>query len=313
MRELWFSVFFGAVFLAGLCVPNLAVACIWIDGTTLDGNPKSQNDSLQVSYLLGALNNAPERQLEELRSRRLLSGEKSSADEREAVEAMLSGNPEAAIGILSNVEQANPGQYSTAANLGTAYELAGDSENALKWISEGIARNKDSHGGTEWLHQLILETKLRLARDPDYLRSHRVISLPEKFDLGTQVNIGGVDRSVLEISQALNYQLRERLLFVKPPEPVVADLLFTYAEIMAHTAVVESSIQLLELSTKYGFAEPELIQKLMGKYQSAIRRGNAERLRREVSRYLTIALGVVAVGGGLVYWVRWRRRGAAAP
>jgi len=45
-------------------------------------------------------------------------------------------------------------------DLGTAYELAGKNEPALRWIREGLRRNPNSHKGTEWLHVKILEAKI---------------------------------------------------------------------------------------------------------------------------------------------------------
>jgi Flp pilus assembly protein TadD len=50
--------------------------------------------------------------------------------------------------VLVEAERLHPGNYQVAANLGTAYELLGDDENALVWIRKGIERNPDSHYGT---------------------------------------------------------------------------------------------------------------------------------------------------------------------
>lgn len=60
-----------------------------------------------------------------------------SIDNRIAVALIHLGRVEEAIPILERLERTKPGSYDIAANLGTAYELVGDNENAIKWITEG--------------------------------------------------------------------------------------------------------------------------------------------------------------------------------
>ena len=43
-----------------------------------------------------------------------------------------------AIKLYLKIEKLEPNRYSTASNIGTAYELAGQNENALKWIKKAI-------------------------------------------------------------------------------------------------------------------------------------------------------------------------------
>jgi hypothetical protein len=62
-----------------------------------------------------------------------------------AVVAMRLGRPKPAIRLLLALERKWPGRYETATHLGTALELAGADEVALRWIREGIRRNTDSH------------------------------------------------------------------------------------------------------------------------------------------------------------------------
>jgi tetratricopeptide (TPR) repeat protein len=113
-----------------------------------------------------------------------------------AVALILSEDHTKTIDVLERLEKDEPGLYMTAANLGTAYELAGDAATALKWSREGIRRDPNSHYGTEWLHVRILEAKLALAEDPQWLDSHTVLGadfgpglLPVRTPLG-QDNTG---------------------------------------------------------------------------------------------------------------------------
>lgn len=132
-----------------------------------------------------------------------------------SVALVLAGRYEDAIRILNEFERDFPGDYATASNLGTAYELKGDVRNALAWIQKGMSRNRASHSGTEWLHVAILETKLNLQKDPRWLVTHSVLD-------------GHESRSLAEKEKALEYQLNERLNFIRGNDPIMYDL-FTQA------------------------------------------------------------------------------------
>lgn len=132
-----------------------------------------------------------------------------------AVASIHLGRYARSIEILLALESARPGIYETAANLGTAYELAGQLEDAVIWIARGIERNPDSHQGTEWLHAAILHAKLKLRDEPNWLESHSVL---EATATG--------ERSAEEIVRAIDYQLAERLQFVTAPDAVVCDLFY---------------------------------------------------------------------------------------
>lgn len=289
-----------AVIFAFLCAPVFSFGCIWIDGTTLDGFPDRKMPIMEVWRLSHVMNQSPQQRLKVLRHNYSYDRQQSSSEELKAIEAMLSGDPKTAVLLLLQIERTSPGGYSTAANLGTAYELSGDNQNALKWITEGIARNSESHAGTEWLHQRILETKLRLASDPDYLHSQRIIPLPENFGFETRVNVGGVDRTIRDIAVAISYQLNERIVFVKPPDAIVADLLFTLAQIQARTEVVESGLKFLEISKQYGFSDPLLLQQTAASYEAAIFRG-------KIYKYIGGAVLVIAICGALGLFLERKR------
>jgi len=133
-----------------------------------------------------------------------------------AVALIHLGQYAAAIETLLAIEEAHPGVYETAANLGTAYELAGKLEEAFVWIARGIERNGNAQRGTEWLHLAILRAKLRLRDDAGWFREHTVLD-------------GVEDRSAEEILHAIDCQLEARLPLVKPMDAVVCDLFYQAA------------------------------------------------------------------------------------
>ena len=155
-----------------------------------------------------------------------------------AVAMLHLGMVKEAIEILERLEKEQPGRYYTAANLGTAYELNGENAKALKWIKEGVTRNPDAHHGSEWLHVKVLEAKIALEKDPNWLASHSVLGInrvPHESisSSPTATDHLGQVKDIKEIEAALVYQLHERLEFIKPPEGVVANLLFDLSRILS--------------------------------------------------------------------------------
>ena len=188
-----------------------------------------------------------------------------------ALGLIYQGKTKEGIEILQSLEKEVEGLYMIAANLGTAYELAGNNEEAIRWIKEGIRRNPQSHHGTEWLHVKILEAKLACEKDPNFFKNHSVLDLnPEK--LGLKVLIGGKTMTSKEVTKAILYQLKERMQFVKPPEPAVASLLFDYAAIAAATTGLEDATPALRLATQYGYPA-DRVTPLLERYEKLIKDG----------------------------------------
>jgi tetratricopeptide (TPR) repeat protein len=171
----------------------------------------------------------------------------------------------AAIQLFLAIETLHPGRHETAANLGTALELMGRDALALRWIRLGIRRNQREHEGTEWLHARILEAKIALKNDPDHLVGRSVAGvsfdpvtlppLPATYPAGND----GKPVKPYELNRALRYQLGERLQFVKPKDPVVANLLMDWATLNAVGGAVENAQALYELAERYGAARTTLI------------------------------------------------------
>ncbi|RYD22810.1 MAG: hypothetical protein EOP88_06690 [Verrucomicrobiaceae bacterium] len=287
-----------ALFALLLTLP--ATACIWIDGTTLDGH-HTRTEGEAATYLRRALAQTTDEKNVALQTKRLRYPEEPYLEEKEqeGVIQILEGRYPEAIATFQQSETEHPGRYSTAVNLGTAYELNGELEPALKWITEGIRRDPDSHRGTEWLHVEILKTRIKLKEDPEHLRHHHLIDLPDTYTRQTTLPIGGDTPTVEEIGTAIQYQLEERLLFVKPPDPVVADLLYTLALIEGRTNTVESGLQILDLATQFRYPHTAQITEAKQIYQIAI-------FRRQLKKWAAISLAAFA-GIGLVY-LAWRRK-----
>ncbi len=236
-----------------------AFACINAYGTDLQGK-RINVDFLVGKDLANYLTQGSDISWIGVKARVLMKGTRATIEERNDLAAALLhvGEVDDALAILTQIEREKPGLYATATNLGTAYELAGDNARALQWIREGIRRNPDSHEASEWLHVLILETKLNLAKDPRWLDTHSILAMgfgsasvpnpPSRFPSGND----GKPLDAGATKTAIFNQMRERLQFVKPPEPIVGDLLFDYANLLMRTDALESADAVYELAIRYG-------------------------------------------------------------
>lgn len=230
------------------------------------------------------------------------------------------GRVDEAIPILEDIEREHPDEYIVASNLGTAYELGGDLEKAYYWIRKGYEQNPTSHSGTEWLHVKILEAKLKLASDPDWLKSHSVLGL----DFGNEaaptlpdetiIDVTGATLTMEEIVSGVDYQLNERLKFVAPRDPIVGDLLFDLGNLVALTEVVEKAVPIYEFAGEYGVRDSTLTGRRVEYFRSLIaanvRSGTTDEIQpHRVIIFLLIFATVLLAFVGLVIFaiVRWRK------
>lgn len=182
----------------------------------------------------------------------------------------------AATRLFVRIEALYPGRHETAANLGTALELMGRDALALRWIRLGIHRDRREHEGTEWLHARILTAKIALKDDPRFLESRSVAgvafepvvvpSLPKAYPDGND----GRPVKPYELEKAFAYQLHERLPFVKPRDPVVANLLSDWATLNLAGGPIENAQALYRLSERYGAQRTPLLAARMRHIRQAL-------------------------------------------
>jgi hypothetical protein len=114
------------------------------------------------------------------------------------------------------------------ANLGTLYELNGKNQEALDWIKKAIDKNPKSHFGSEWVHVKILEAKLKLQYDANWLKNNHVVDISKfKAKHLSQVDL----EKMAELEAHLSYQLHERVPYTPHPDQIVFQLLMDLAEL----------------------------------------------------------------------------------
>ncbi|MGE6221694.1 tetratricopeptide repeat protein [Nubsella zeaxanthinifaciens] len=162
-----------------------------------------------------------------------------------------------AVQLYLEIEKLQSDRYSTASNIGTAYELLGDNQQALNWIKKAIKINPNSHEGSEWIHVKILEAKIK-----------GKAFITTQFLLNTDFGIAAKPQSNLtkpelqKLLRALYYQLNERVSFVKPKEKIIALLLFDLGNTAFLLGNYDDAIQDYKLSIQYGFNKQLIAKRL---------------------------------------------------
>lgn len=262
------------VLVCWLSMQTLSMACLNVYGTTVHGHTAVSNFHPEQLRMIAIDLDSWKAQEAELAKDLETADFKHRSDY--AVALLHLGRVPEAIEILEQVERDQPGEYIVAANLGTAYELNGENEKALEWIKKGIELNADSHYGTEWVHVKILEAKLKMAEDPDWLKTHTVLGIDFGSDshlAEPKIDLIGPDGKQLTLERVagdVKYQLSERLKFVPPQEPIVGDLLFDLANLIALTDVVEHAIPIYEFAEEYGVRDPELLNTRVEHFQKLV-------------------------------------------
>lgn len=208
--------------------------------------------------------------------------------------------------IFQDIERKTPGLYQTAANLGTTYELLGQNDSALYWIKRAVEINPTSHRGSEWIHVKILEAKVKANGDEKYLWTHSILSL-DFGDDKIPVNKNNIDLQSLR--DHLYDQLNERMSFIKPKEPIVAQLLFDLGNVCALTMDVTSGLQIYQTAKEYGYTS-DLFDKRQSYFEKlqlkADFRNNTEGWAKENPMFALILMGTIFIGvlAGIVFLFR---------
>jgi tetratricopeptide (TPR) repeat protein len=168
-----------------------------------------------------------------------------------ALGLMKLGKTSEALQLLAEISKHYPNDFRIASNLGTAYELNGQNDSALKYIKHGLKLNPNDHEGSEWVHVKVLETKLRLSKDPQFLKNTSVLNLSE-----TQEKDTNVCRHIL-------IQVHERFPFTPAPDPIMASLMTDLGDCLATTIALEYALSSYQIAREYfGDKSTELAAKI---------------------------------------------------
>ena len=153
-------------------------------------------------------------------TKRVLEKDNFKNESNIALYYMKLGKVKKALDILVPLQKQYPEEYVIIANLGTAYELDGQLQNALKHIQKGYEINPESHYGSEWIHIKILEAKIKYGANSNWFRRNPIVTIDEVVEHASNQSR---HRNQLAI------QIRTRVPFTPAPNPIIANLLRTYA------------------------------------------------------------------------------------
>ncbi|NOS93248.1 MAG: tetratricopeptide repeat protein [Cyclobacteriaceae bacterium] len=209
--------------------------------------------------------------------------------------------------IFLEIEQKTPGLYQTAANLGTTYELLGQNDSALYWIKRAVEINPNSHKGSEWIHVKIIEAKIKANGDKQYLWKHNILSL----DFGDgKIPIDKNNIDLDNLRDQLYDQLHERMSFIKPKDPIVAQLLFDLGNVCALTMDATSGLQVYQSAKEYGYTS-DLFDKRVSYFEKLQLKAdfinNTEGLAKDNPIFALIIVGAIFIGGLAVIIFLFRR------
>jgi tetratricopeptide (TPR) repeat protein len=204
------------------------------------------------------------------------------------------GKYDDAINLYLEIEKLEPNRYSTASNIGTAYELAGQNERALHWIKRSVEIDATSHMSSEWLHVKILEAKIGGAQ----FYNTRFL-LNTDFGAGpmptTEMTPGGLEK----LLDALYYQLNERVSFVKPKEKIVAQLLFDLGNVAFLMGRYEEAVSDYGRAKEYGLEGVLVEERIAQSNKLALQ----ERSHRKVMATVQPRNVMVWIGSGILLLV----------
>lgn len=215
------------------------------------------------------------------------------------------GESKHALSILQELIKKHPGEYNVAANLGTAYELNGMNDSALVYIKKAIKINPDSHQGSEWIHVKILEAKIKMEKDKGWLKRNSILGMDLKGRVmkGERPKEEALDELML-LKKQLAWQLTERVAFVAPSDPVVADLLFDLANLVALTAYLEHSIYVYNQSLDYSPADINAVLRVRDHVNGKIYQSRINGNMKWIFIFIMIMSGIIF----MIWRIRKKRK-----
>ena len=162
-----------------------------------------------------------------------------------ALALMKLGELDTAVLILQGLAHSHPKEYTIQANLGTVYELRGELDSALKYISLGLKLNPDSHLGSEWIHKEILLAKIKRKKDKYWMTHNPILSDSVIRKHSTS------KRRFQSVFHHITYQVGTRAPFTPAPNEVMGNLLETAGDESAKTDTYENAILCYAYALKY--------------------------------------------------------------
>ncbi len=157
------------------------------------------------------------------------------------------GNRKVSLELLKKLYAAHPGEYNVVVNLGTAYEVNGALDSALKYISLAVRMNPGSHEGSEWIHVNIL--KELTSNKPHF---ENIIGLKNRdFLEWMQDTEYKFPQPSEDLKKQIAYQLHERIPFSTKKDTLVGQLIVDFADILTKTKYYKEAAPFYQFASNY--------------------------------------------------------------
>jgi len=187
-----------------------------------------------------------------------------------ALNLMKLGQADSSLKILLPLYKEHPNEYTIIGNIGTAYELTGQLDSALYYISKGFEINPKSHLKSEWVHVAILEAKIQESRRSGWLGHNSVLDLDNLIKRVGKGDLRG--RKVTSINNQIFLQIRTRAPFTPVPNMILANILETLGDFNRKVGTYENAI------LAYAYAMRFEGEKDHSKIENKVKKLNKERM-----------------------------------
>lgn len=182
-------------------------------------------------------------EIDENKDGRFDNNKKAQSDKAAAL--MKLGKTQEALSILQNLYYNDPNpDYNIVANLGTAYELAGQVDSALILINQALELNQDSHRGSEWFHVKVLEAKQKIKNNPNWLKTNKLLNInadtvfaKKSGEYEYSEDEGNITYAFHKMHHNIVYQLKERVPFTPKPNQLLANILNEYGDLLTEVSI----------------------------------------------------------------------------
>ena len=186
---------------------------------------------------------------------------------------------DAAIAVLLDKERRRPGQYTTAADLGTVYLHRGDLAAGIDWLHKALAINANAHFGREEYQVRLSEFLVRAEvmpeiRDDDFLRLRHY----DPYTAATTAPATGPSDARQPTDETFLYDLSPRRLETYGLKPNVVDglvgmvrfgtgtspdLYFALGDVLAARGDKNLAVRAYQRALDYGHPRPEAVRHAM--------------------------------------------------
>ena len=100
------------------------------------------------------------------------------------------------------------------------------------------------------------------------------------------------------VMKAIRYQLQERVQFVKPTDPIVAQLLFDLSNLVALNYSLNDALELSQLSLRYNYNQTGSFYKILNKRHAFYFNQTSDTIGASIKRNKTmfLVIGVILLG-----------------